>query len=117
VSPLDLAFIIGPLGAPLIGTLVTVALAFARPTTWAMWLAAPLLGVVTGVWLTYWLLWGQAFERVDAEMDPLPSTEALMNAAIWLSAAGCIALVGTAFSAFRSARRADGAQRPVRLNS
>jgi len=37
---------------------------------------------------------------VDAELDPIPSSEVSMNAAIWACAAGCIALVATAVSAF-----------------
>jgi hypothetical protein len=105
VSPLDLAFIVGPLGAPIIGILVMVALTIARPTKWALWIGTPLFGLVGVTWLTYWFLWGRAFDRVDAELGPVASSEVAMNTATWACAAGCIALAVTALSAFRSARR------------
>ena len=105
MSPLDLAFLVGPLGAPIIGILVMVALVVARPTTWALWTGTPLFGLTAAAWLTYWFLWGRAFDRVDAELDPIASSEVAMNAAIWTCVAGCIALAVTAVSAFGSARR------------
>ena len=107
MSPLDLAFLVGPLGAPIIGILVMVALVVARP---ALWTGTPLFGLTAAAWLTYWFLWGRAFDRVDAELDPIAGSEVAMNAATWTCAAGCIALAVTAVSAFGSARRlrADG---------
>ena len=104
MSPLDLAFLVGPLGAPIIGILVMVALAVARPTKWALWIGTPLFGLTAVAWLTYWFLWGREFDRVDAELDPIASSEVGMNAAIWACAAGCIALVVTAVCAFGSRR-------------
>lgn len=57
MSPLDLAFLVGPLGAPIIGILVMVALVVARPAEWALWIGTPLFGLTSVAWLTYWLLW------------------------------------------------------------
>ena len=110
MSPLDLAFLVGPLGAPIIGILVMVALVVARPTTWALWTGTPLFGLTAAAWLTYWFLWGRAFDRVDAELDPIAGSEVAAFMATWTCAAGCIALAVTAVSAFGSARRlrADG---------
>jgi hypothetical protein len=105
VSPLDLAFVVGPLGAPIIGILVIVALVVARSAKWAIWFGIPLFGLTAVAWLTYWFLWGQAFDRVDAGLDPSETMEVALNAAIWACAAGCTALVVTAVSALRSARR------------
>jgi hypothetical protein len=104
VSPLDLAFLVGPLGVPIIGILVMVALVVARPAEWALWIGTPLFGLTAVAWLTYWLLWGRAFDRVDAELDPIAGSEVAMNAAMWACAAGCIALVVTAVGAFGSTR-------------
>lgn len=105
VSPLDLAFVVGPLGAPVISTLSIVALAVVRPARRGMWLGVTFLAVTAVAWLTYWFMWGKAFDRVDAGLDPRANIEAAMNAAIWASAAGCVALAVTVFSAFWSARR------------
>ena len=105
MSPVDLAFVVGPLGAPIIGILVMVALAVARPTKWAISLGAPIFVFTAVAWLTYWFLWGRAFDRVDAELDPIAGLEVALNAAIWACAAGCIAHVVTAAIAFESARR------------
>ena len=105
MSPLDLAFLVGPLGAPITGILVMVALIVARPTKWALWIGSPLFGLTAAAWLTYWFLWGRAFDRVDADLDPIASSEVAMNGSIWACAAGCIALAVTAISAFGSTRR------------
>ena len=53
MSPLDLAFLVGPLGAPIIGILLMVALAVVRPTKWAFWIGTPLFGLTAVMWLTY----------------------------------------------------------------
>lgn len=105
VSPLDLAFIVGALGAPVIGILSIVALVVVRPAHWAMWLGITFFGVTAVAWLTYWFLWGKAFDRVDAGLDPRASIEVALNTAIWASAAGCVALAVTVILAFWSARR------------
>lgn len=105
MSPLDLAFIVGPLGAPVIGILSIVALVVVRPAHRAMWLGITFLGVTAVAWLTYWFMWGKTFDRVDAGLDPRANIEVAMNAANWASAAGCVALAVTAILAFWSARR------------
>jgi len=105
VSPLDLAFVVGPLGAPVIAILSLVALVLVRPARWAMWLGITFLCVTATAWLTYWFLWGKAFERVDAGLDPKANIEVAMNAAFWASTAGCVALVVTVILTLWSARR------------
>ncbi|MGH3507702.1 MAG: hypothetical protein ACRDO2_10910 [Nocardioidaceae bacterium] len=105
MSPFDLAFIVGPLGAPVIGLLSIVALVVVRPAHWAMWLGTTFSGVTAVAWLTYWLMWGKAFDRADAGLDPRANVEVALNTAIWASAAGCVALAVTVISAGWSARR------------
>jgi hypothetical protein len=105
VSPLDLAFVVGPLTAPVAGTLALVAAVAADTPKWTSWLAIPIFGLTTGSWLAYWFLWGTAFDRVDQGADLGAIVEVAMNAASWSCAAGCVALVVTAVSARWSARR------------
>jgi len=105
VSPLDLAFVVGPLTAPVAGILALVAAMAADTPKRTLWLTIPLFALTAGSWLAYWILWGTAFERVDQGADPGAIVEAPMNAASWTCAVGCVALVLTAVSAHWPARR------------
>ena len=105
MSALDLAFVVGPLTAPVVGILALVAAVAADTPKWTPWLAIPLFALTAGSWLAYWFLWGTAFDRVDQGADPGAIVEVALNAAGWSCAVGCIALVVTAVSAHWSARR------------
>jgi len=109
VSPLDLAFVLGALVSPIIGILSIIALAVVRPAPRAMWLWVTLVGVTAVAWITYWFLWGKAFDQVDAGLDPNAKIEVAMGAAIWVSAVGCVGLAMTMISASWSARPARAA--------
>jgi hypothetical protein len=105
VSPLDLAFVVGPLTAPIAAILALVAAVVADTPKWTTWLAIPLFALTAGSWLAYWFLWGTAFDRVDQAADPGAMIEAAMNAASSTCAVACVALAVTAVSAHWSARR------------
>jgi hypothetical protein len=105
VSALELAFVVGPLTAPVAGILALVAAVAADAPKWTPWLAIALFALTAGSWLAYWVLWGTAFDHVDQGAGPGALVEVAMNAASWRCAVGCIALVVTAVGAHWSARR------------
>ena len=103
MRPSELAFVIGPLAAPVLGILAVVAVVVARPTKGILLLAVPLWVLTVASWLAYWFFWGIAFKRANRGVDPRTIFELATNAAMWCCAAGCVALVLTAERAVRSA--------------
>ncbi len=103
----DIVFLAGPVGAVAVVPAVVALLAVARRPRWAVWLTASLSAGVGLTWLSYWVLWGKAFDYADA-FQPVPAPlEAALNTTMTLCAGGVVLLGATAiaFALFAVSRR------------
>ena len=111
MSLADAAFLVGPVGAPVLAPLALVALLVVREPLWVLWAGVGLMAVVVLAWVGYWVAWGQAFERVDA-LDPVPAgLDGVLDALLAVCAVGCVALTATATYALLHRRRSVGSDR------
>lgn len=105
MSLVDVVFLLGPLGAPVVAVYAAVVLLVVRRPRWALWTGIALYAVVVGTWLGYWALWGRAFEVADA-FEPVPARlDTLKNALMAACALACVVLAATATAVLALARR------------
>ena len=94
--PADIVFLVGPVGAVAVVPAVVALLAVVRRPRWAVWLTASLSVGVGVAWLSYWVLWGKAFDYADA-FRPVPAPlEDALNTTMALCAGGVVLLGATA---------------------
>ena len=100
----DVTFLAGPIGAVVHVPLALTLLAIAKRPRWALWLGGTLSAVVALTWMTYWFLWGKAFNYADANR-PVPVTiDTASNVSMVLCAISGVALAGTGIIAFSASR-------------
>ena len=104
VSLLDVAFLLGPLCAPVLTVLAVVILFVARPVRWAFRVGIGLAGLTTAAWLTYWFLWGKGFDYADSGGRHGWPVGGVADAISVVCAAACLALLGTVVVAFQRVR-------------
>ena len=103
---MDVSFLLGPLLAPVL-TIVAVAIIVAvRRIRWAVRLGMGLAGLTTVTWLTYWFLWGKAFDFADSGGKQGWDVQGVTDAVSVVCASACAALLGTAVLAFQRSRGA-----------
>ena len=67
----DLAFLLGPFAGPLLATIACVAVVATRQPVRLVVAASAMTFVVMASFVTYWFLWGKAFDAADA-LRPVP---------------------------------------------
>ncbi|MEQ4210406.1 hypothetical protein [Actinopolymorpha sp. B9G3] len=106
MSMLDVCFMIGPLGAPVMTTLAMTVLVV-RHRRRAVRLGAPLAVLVALSWVGYWYLWGKAFEYADAFKPVPPPVDTARTTLAVICALASVALVTAAATTFGFAPRTD----------
>ncbi|MET9023485.1 hypothetical protein ABZV93_26280 [Actinopolymorpha sp. NPDC004070] len=106
MSLLDVAFVVGPLGAMVMAPLAIVVLVV-RQRRRAARLGAPLMALIVLSWAGFWYLWGREFDYADTNRPVPTQVDTASNALAVVCALGCVALVGTTVTTFRFVRRAE----------
>jgi hypothetical protein len=89
----DTPFVFGVFVAPLIVVVVLPMVIATRQSKRAVTLTSVLSAVVAGALITYWGVWGTAFDEVDAGRDVPSALDRTMNVAVGLSAVSAASLL------------------------
>jgi cytochrome c biogenesis protein CcdA len=93
MSPADIAFVVGPVGAIVVVPLAMVVLAVRRHPAWAVWLGALLALTVAISWLAYWFLWGRVFDNANAFQQVPGRLDTALGVTMGVAAFGCVGVV------------------------
>ena len=113
----DLAFLLGPFAGPLLATIACVAVVATRQPVRLVVAASAMTFVVMASFVTYWFLWGKAFDAADA-LRPVPArVEQALNVAMSMCALAAVSVavlgaVAVAASRRRPRRDAMGVANP-----
>jgi len=88
-----LAMLVGPVGLLVVGPLAWAALVMLWPPARVLRTAAGVTGVGAAALLTYWYLWGRAFDAADALRAVPPWVAAGSQVAAVVCALACLLLV------------------------
>jgi hypothetical protein len=102
----DLIFLTGPFGALILAPLSLTAIVVVKRPRWMFILGAALTAVAALSFISYWFLWGQAFDYADAN-KPVPTRlDVASNVAMTLCSIASLALVGLAVAVIAKRRPA-----------
>ena len=78
----DFVFIVGVFAGPLLVLSTCVLLRATRQPPWVFITAVALSAVMALAWVTYWYLWGKAFDYADTYRPVPPALDRASNVAI-----------------------------------
>ena len=78
----DLVFVVGIFAGPPLVLITCVLLRVARQPRWVYATAVALSAVMVLAWVTYWYLWGEAFDYADTYRPVPPALDRASNIAI-----------------------------------